>query len=238
MNERSYELHKFGIQQSRKLPTNSYPFSRSIISRINRKIGISKFRFQFAENGFQFDERFLNLPPDKTIYGYFQSWKYFETYKAQIIQYLTSNYIPSLDYYKIKNIINQENYVSVHVRRGDYVGKEKFHGLTTREYYNSGLEKITRNKKTLVVCFSDSIELAKQVCPGCDYYFGPTEINDAAAILMIMSEGIGLIGSNSSLSWWAGYLMNQNTIRIFPSQWFANKEINTNDLIPSNWIQI
>jgi hypothetical protein len=236
--ERDYELHKFGIEHSSNLRSKKYPFSSSILLRVNRKIGRYKVKFGFVETGFQFDQRFLNPPPNKTFYGYFQSWKYFEAHKIRINEFLTSRYIRSSDYYKIKNIIKEKNYISVHVRRGDYLSKENYHSLTTKDYYNSGLEKIARDEKTLIVCFSDSIELAKQVCRGCDYYFGPSEINDPAAILMIMSEGMGLIGANSSLSWWAGYLMNKNAIKIFPSTWFEDKNLNTDDLIPSNWIQI
>lgn len=236
--ERDYELHKFQIENPSNLQSKKYPFLSSVLLKISRKIGINKFKFGFIENGFQFDQRFLNPPPNKTFYGYFQSWKYFESHKTQINKFLISSYIRSPDYLKIKNILKEENYISVHVRRGDYINKENFHSLTTKDYYTSALEKIVRNEKTLIVCFSDSIELAKQVCLNCDYYFGPSEINDAAAILMIMSEGVGLIGANSSLSWWAGYLMDKNAIKIFPSTWFANKNLNTDDLIPSSWIQI
>jgi hypothetical protein len=95
-----------------------------------------------------------------------------------------------------------------------------------------------RSESTLLVCFSDSIEMAKNILPECDHYFGPKEINDPAAILMIMSQSKALIGSNSTLSWWAAFLMDVNAIKIFPYKWFTKKSINTDDLIPETWKQI
>ena len=57
--------------------------------------------------------------------------------------------------------------------------------------------------------------------------------------LHLMSLCKHQIIANSSFSWWAAWLNNnKNKIVISPSYWFANPEINTNDLIPDNWIRI
>jgi len=66
--------------------------------------------------------------------GYFQSPKYFEDCEQEIKE------IFNLDY-NLKRI--QLNYVSIHVRRGDFVGN-LIHDVVGKEYYNKGVEKIKR----------------------------------------------------------------------------------------------
>jgi hypothetical protein len=77
--------------------------------------------------------------------------------------------------------------------------------------------------------------MAKEVLPNCTRYFGPESINDPVTLLRIMSEAKGLIGSNSSLSWWSAYLMDEEKIKIFPAKWFVNSDLDTTDLIPPEW---
>ncbi len=235
--ERQYELSKFKIPALDLPPMQKNPFNAS---RINRKLGrlIQPDLYEYAELSFNFDDRFLKIPPNKTIYGYFQSWKYFKDYDIEIRGLLLTKYIESEDYIRIKEIIRDREYIVIHVRRGDYIGKEDFHGLTTAKYYQQALKLCKRSEQTLIVCFSDSIDIAKGIVPDCDYYFGSKEINDPAAILMIMSQSKALIGSNSTLSWWAAFLMDVSAVKIFPNKWFAKTDINTDDLLPGTWMQI
>jgi hypothetical protein len=57
--------------------------------------------------------------------------------------------------------------------------------------------------------------------------------------LYIMSLCKHNIIANSSFSWWGAWLnQNSNKIVICPKNWFKNKEINIEDLIPTSWIKI
>ncbi len=235
--ERQYELSQFRISATDSPPMKKNPFpSFSLIRKLD--ILLRPKHYEYTESSFNFDDRFLKIPPNNTIYGYFQSWKYFKDYESELRRFLVTNFIESEEYVRVKEKIRGKDFIAIHVRRGDYISKKNFHGLTTLKYYQDALMMCNRSESTLLVCFSDSIEMAKNILPECDHYFGPKEINDPAAILMIMSQSKALIGSNSTLSWWAAFLMDVNAIKIFPYKWFTKKSINTDDLIPETWKQI
>ncbi len=45
--------------------------------------------------------------------------------------------------------------------------------------------------------------------------------------------------ANSSFSWWGAWLNpNPNKIVIAPKLWFNDEKVNTNDVIPENWIKL
>lgn len=234
---RQYELGKLGIEATTLKPTLEYPYKPDVLSRVKHKLR-KRLNFSdlvFAEQGFRFDPKVLDLPTGSVVYGYFQSWKYFEDHKNQVKSWINSKFQETEEYSKFKSLISDCNYVAVHIRRGDYIGREDFHGLTTPEYYAKALDKLGIEKSNVIVCFSDSIEIAQKVLPNCNFYFGPQEINDPVTILRIMSEGRAIVGSNSSLSWWAAYLMEDGKPRIFPKRWFTNADLDTTDLIPPDW---
>ena len=236
---RDCELSKFDIEVESGIPANSL----SLFYRLPKKLQELKFatifrpQFNYVEESFRFDKRFLKPRPNSTYYGYFQSWKYFDDFSTEIRKMLINSFPDSSEYLSFKGLIGSQKYIAVHVRRGDYLDKILFHGITSKDFYEKSLRNFSiKNTETRLICISDSIELAREILPDCDYYFGADQLNDPVTILRIFSEAEGLIGSNSSLSWWGAYLMTGDKFRIFPQRWFAAQGIDTTDLIPKKWI--
>jgi len=234
---RPYELGKLGILANSTSPNFKYPFKSDFYSRVRRKIAnrLNLRTSAYAEQGFRYDPTVRNLPPGFTLYGYFQSWKYFEEYRHQIKKRITSHLPETPEYLKFRQDISSGEYLAVHVRRGDYLGREDYHGLTTAQYYMKAFQKVGIEDFSEVICFSDSIAIARELLPNCSRYIGPETLNDPVTLLRAMSEAKAIIGSNSSLSWWSAYLMDEEKIKVFPSKWFSNSDLDTTDLIPPGW---
>lgn len=174
------------------------------------------------EPHFHFDKKFPNNYNDNYLYnGYYQSEKYFEH---------CSNELKNVLKFRQEHIKNipEKDLISIHVRRGDYVGNS-VHPVISLEYINNAKEKFL-NKKFLV--FSDDINWCKKQNLG-DYY---AENKNHYIDLYQMTQCSGSIISNSSFSWWGAYLgMNKNVVA--PKKWFdgSHKYTNTQDLYCKNW---
>lgn len=173
-----------------------------------------------------------NLGPDVILSGFFQSWKYFEHCKEEVKQV-----------FKLEHISGYEDYVSIHVRRGDYVQHSDSFPPVTIDYINSALDLLPISEKLLV--FSDDIEWCKNNLGHlkiCEFSEGRNEIQD----LSLMASCGHHIIANSTFSWWSAYLgHNPNRIVISPScengSWFgptAGVKHAVVDLLPPEWIQI
>lgn len=170
--------------------------------------------------------------PSIVLEGYFQSEKYFSHCRQQIIDAF------QIPYKKL------DGFVSIHVRRGDYIQYADKHPPVTFEYIKQAVMlMIEKGYKDFVVC-SDDIKWCKEKFKplgtegaAFSYSAGHAPIEDLA----MMSCCEHNIIANSSFSWWAGWL-NQNTekIVIAPEIWFGkgNENLSTKDILPQTWLTI
>lgn len=201
------------------------------------KLGSSSGYLHVQENSFNFSEEILSTQGGCVLNGYFQSYKYFQIYRNEIIEFFERS-VPLQP-----SSINQERLV-LHLRRGDYTKKRnvKFHGLCSFDYY---IESVTHLRQVLgflpVEIFSDDIDCAEQLRKQIENSFVTpkgTSFTDLE-IIRYMSTGKGYILSNSTFGWWASWLNPKNDIpTVSPDPWFTNKKINTLDLIPKHWIKL
>jgi hypothetical protein len=180
--------------------------------------------------------------------GYFQAYQYISnTYIKKKMQELIYNnedymYAAYNKYNDIKKYFNDENddnYVSMHVRRGDYVYIQNFHNLLDINYYKEAYNIVSVNNKKNIVVFSDDIEWCKNNIKINDkIYF--VDINNLCIELILMSFIKHNIIANSSFSWWASFISNyKDKIVVAPKKWFGTSgPIRWNDIYMPNWIVI
>lgn len=146
-----------------------------------------------------------------------------------------------------KKVIEYENSVCLHIRRGDYLTRKhkKKYIILNEEYYLKAIDFINKKKNNLhFFIFSDDKEYAKNFCNKLQDYnkFSYTLMNKNSSDLdlFLMSRCKNFIIANSTFSWWAAIISkNKNKITITPRKWFKNKNDNENNkLILEQWIKI
>ncbi|WP_190277060.1 alpha-1,2-fucosyltransferase [Candidatus Planktophila versatilis] len=237
IKDRPYELHNFNIHAASRQPGSRHPYRSTLISRLNRIV--NRERFFFAEQSFRFDSRFYENPRGKTLYGYFQSFLYLENVQDDLRSLPNQHVQFSNEFHLLSAKITQHSHYAIHIRRGDYIGKENFHGIVSPEYYKEASDRIMQiNSAAKFVVFSDSIEIARKVFPNAESYISHNDLPKPSENLLLMSRMSGLIGSNSSLSWWAAFLNSKQDQIYLPKPWFAKSSIDTQDLLYSHWQQL
>jgi len=165
---------------------------------------------------------------DVFLYGYWQSYKYFDDIRDILLKEFTP---------KTPIVLNKDKTtIGIHVRRGDYytINKE-VHGLDLSNYYKNAVEyMLNKYKDVQFLVFSDDINWCKNnLKVESTYMENNTIIND----LSLMSQCDHIIMANSTFSWWASWLnTNPDKTICTPSKWVNGRE--NQDFIPPSWIVI
>ena len=208
------------------------------------------------EKHFHFDEELHRMcPNDVSLFGFFQSEKYFKNIEMDIRRDFTfhdsildpcKEMIDSLD----------QSPLFLHVRRGDpnltdvrgfkwaYTECASQHPPQPVDYYERAIKEFPEDKP-VVVC-SDSPEWVKEQEFFADDRFLISEPTDKYpdgsyepfVDLCIMSLCSGAIIANSSMSWWGAWLQNGRGKVVAPKQWFGPdyKDKDLKDLYCDGWI--
>jgi len=167
--------------------------------------------------------------------GYWQSEKFFSENEKVILKELRYDSPRMRSIHKGMNFENEQT-VSLHFRRGDYVGADDFYTTLNNGYYHDALDIIGDYDRVLI--FSDDIAWCKENLKFRNMIFseGLSNVEDLA----LMSKCHHNIIANSSFSWWAAKLNeNSNKKIVAPVKWFGPKlDLDTKDLIPTSWIKI
>jgi len=177
-----------------------------------------------------YDEGVFSINDNTNFVGYFQNKKYFDLSDTQGIQFSKSTVEQS------ENIltdlsINPSDFVSIHVRRGDYVHIDR-HPVQGMDYYESAILKFPERK---FLVFSDDYDWIKNNFKSDRFLCFPPQHN-AFIDLYCMSLCKDSIIANSTFSWWAAFL-NKNLDKkvTYPDNWFKGSDI---DIFPDNWIRL
>lgn len=212
-------------------------FNMSSVNKAN--IGYSQNLNTLKEKSFELDKQFVNSQEESfDIYGFFQSYKYFEHISNEILEDFTFKNKIANKTYEIYN--NLENPCSIHVRRGDYITNPN-HSVLDVGYYFKSIEKIGKDKQFLV--FSDDVEWCRsfKAFRGENFIYSEDFTKGREHYdLSLMTLCKDHIISNSTYSWWGAWLSKSNNV-IAPENWFKNSAYtfyNTEDLLPKGWLTI
>jgi hypothetical protein len=135
--------------------------------------------------------------------------------------------------------MQNEESISVHIRRGDYVGV-RF--IAPIEYYQKAMAYLANKlRNPSFYIFSDDPEWAKLnlKTESNSSYITHNVASESYKDMYLMSKCKHNIIANSSFSWWGAWLnSNKNKIVISPTEWFPEKGVSASDVVPSSWIML
>jgi hypothetical protein len=212
---------------------------------VNRKfMSILKNVQTYKEPNHYYNKININSVSVNYIWGYFQSYKYFEKYIPELKELLFNNMKNEVEELIIKNkeMKKDKTTIMIHIRRGDYVQLNDIHPTQTQDYYKKTLEDIEKKINNIkLVIFSDDIQFVKKwnIFDNYDKYFVSEE--DPEKTLIMMSLCDNFIIANSSLSLMAYYLReNKEAICYAPQKWFGIKgpEYRIEDILEEKIIKV
>ena len=209
------------------------------------------------ENGFTYNELPVAdmINNNVMIYGYFQSYKYFQENYNIICRLLNIDKMKTdlVNNFNLRcpDILDLENTVSMHFRIGDYKKLQQFHPLVTYDFYERSLNYMQISKpksKFNIMYFCEDVDIDdvlsiinKLITKFPEYKFvrGDNSLQDWQQMLLMSCCHHNII-ANSSFSWWSAYFnTNSDKIVCYPSVWFGPSANNdTRDLCPSNWVRV
>lgn len=190
---------------------------------------------------FTFDPAIPRAVGSKYLNGYWQNPRYFSGIEDSLRTEFQLRDQKSPEICSWERQINNTEAISIHVRRGDYVGNST-HGTSPATYYREAVRIISqRCAHPHFYIFSDDTAWVRQNLNDIAR-FGPVtyvEGNQEVEDLFLMSRCQHHIIANSTFSWWGAWL-NPRTdkIVIAPKQWLADRSTETTDLIPQHWIRL
>lgn len=178
------------------------------------------------------------------IKGFHQFYQFPQKIRETLIRDFRFPILKEMKLQKLAEIIMKNDFVSVHVRRGDYLHKDNewvFGNICTIDYYNRAIEYIREKAGNCKFCFfsndinwiKDQFDLEGAICIEEGMFEQYQDWYD----MYLMSICKHNIVANSTFSWWGAWLnTNDDKIVIAPQKWMNRCDIR--DICPPEWIRL
>jgi hypothetical protein len=248
---KKYNLHQgfelenvFDIQLKRISALESWLYdneNRSFILRKMRRVLGTKYAYYPEKQYFGFEPGIYSDSATRYYWGYWQNFNYFNNVEAHLKrQFVFKNGLTGKNAAVLRQIKNQ-NTISLHVRRGDYLTDPLLGNVCNLPYFTNAIDMMNSIVgNSLYVVFSNDILWCKQNLPlkGCLYVDWNTGRNSYLDMELMSSCKHNII-SNSSFSWWAAWLNSHSEkVVISPKQWMGSQELDYSGLILKDWIAL
>jgi hypothetical protein len=183
---------------------------------------------------FKFTEKELQAALMNDLFiGFFQS--YFIAEKSY--QYLRNKLEKKIDY------LEPIDSIGIHIRGQDYQNEKnkKYHGNSKAEYYKKSIDHLIKANEKIddINVYTDDLKYAKELLQGIDFNLGTKfhHSSDPWSDLNRLKSHRYLVLTNSSFSWWAGFLAHKEhkANLMFPKMWTKSIETNNTELMHSDW---
>lgn len=252
----SYGLHN-GLEINRLFKTTALEATKEQIQAVscfttNYKLS-RMFHYLLPAKKTEFKERIygkyypeaLQVQGDCLYDGYWQHHEYFADCRAAILkEFSLREPLDKINQDSFDTYLHSARYVSVHVRRGDFLNSKLYKGLCGKEYYVSAIKMAIEvvGEDAHFVFFSNDIpwckeNLASLVKNGqCTFVTHNTGADSYKDMILMSACRVNII-ANSSFSWWGAYLnQREDKVVIAPDKWI-NKDMQ-NPIQMKNWIKI
>lgn len=192
-----------------------------------------------------------SITEDFILFGYYQSYLYFENNRDTIKRLLNIDKNRELIKNANLNFFKNKKPISMHFRIGDYAKARHVHTILDLEYYKQALkslsEKIPNLSKDYYILYFfepidkdvvyDKIKLLQREFTDIEFRPCNENIEDWKQMLLMSCCSHNIL-ANSTFSWWGAYLNNNHDkMVIYPNKWI-NTHNRLNDLFPKEWIII
>ena len=187
---------------------------------------------------FHFDEELFNNCPDwVTLWGFFQSEKYFLNVRDELLK--DFSFIDDIENPCTEMMEGLNKPIALHVRRTDYA-QYGHHPIVGLDYYEKALSYFDKDRE--VVVLSDDPTWCMEQSLFADDRFMISESRDQYIDLCLMTKCSDFIIANSSFSWWGAWLSTSSEKQVVaPMKWFGpplDAQHNTKDLYCEGWMKL
>lgn len=221
-------------------------FKSTLFTRIIRRICKYCSIYEKEKYFATYDDYWINnLFKFKWIEGYWQSYKYCQPVRNDLLKSFEFPNLNNNILFAIKEEILSNNSVSIHIRGGDYLNVENYGTLgkiCNEDYYKSAVNYIkSKTNNPVFFVFSDDEKFARKFFVEEDkmVFISNIQIEEKKdwVDMYLMSNCKHNIIANSSFSWWGAWLnQNEEKIVVCPQKW--TKDIENIDVCPKTWIRL
>lgn len=158
-----------------------------------------------------------------SLWGYYQCEAYWQGYEKEVIDMFTFSHVATP---------KPQNVIALNIRGGDFRKLRQHYAEITGAYY---AECIKQSGCDAIHVYTDDVEYAKQLLYAADIWDFELFPTDPATNMPEMASYFYLAGSNSTYSWWSGYLNQIPGATVYaPSKWFPKpnpKNLQERDMI-------